>query len=342
MPARRSIARGFALAICAALLAQTVGVALAAFGGQTSNDGNSIKAADDFRPPLVTDVAVGKTAGSATGFVKQGGGYHVYANVNADTGNPASGIASVTADVRNLTTGATAVSLVAGTYSAGGVSYGYRSATALTANPVLTEGAKSFTVTATDAAANANSANGSATVDNTVPLAADVQTTNAGAAGLAEQGDTLRLTFSEPIEPQSIQTGWDGTATNIVVRLIDNSLLGIGLNNDTVQLYDLTNATALPLGVVDLGRTDYASGLVGGTVTYGVGATPSTMTLAGSTLTVTLGTYAAPGGLTPPARTTAAGTGTMAWTPVATPYDRAQNQLSTTAATESGAADRDF
>jgi hypothetical protein len=32
----------------------------------------------------------------------------------------------------------------------------------------------------------------------------------------------------------------------------------------------------------------------------------------------------------------------MTWTPVATPFDRAANAMSTTPATESGAADKDF
>jgi hypothetical protein len=321
------------------LLAQTVGVALAAFGGQTSNGGNAIKAADDFRPPLVTAVAVGKAVGGATGFVKQGGSYHVYANVNADTGNPASGIASVTADVHNLTTSATAVSLFAGTYSAGNVSYGYRSATALTANAVLTEGAKGFAVIATDAASNANSVNGSATVDNTLPLATDVQTTNAGTSSLVEQGDTLQLTFSEPVEPQSIQTGWDGTATNVVVRLADAALLGLGA--DAVQIYNAANSAPLPLGEIQLGRSDYIGVGLSGNVRFGASGTPSTMASAGNTLVVTLGTYNSTF-LVDPIRTTAGGNGTLIWTPVATPYDRAQNQLSTAAATESGAADRDF
>ncbi len=338
MRAHRAIARGLAVAIAAALLAQTVGVALAAFSGQTSNDANRVTAANDFRPPLVTAVAVGKTVGGATGFVKQGGSYYVYANVSADTGNPASGIATVTADARNLTTSAGTVTLVSGSYSTGGVSYGYRSA-AQTANAVLSEGAKTFTVTATDAASNANSANGSATVDNTAPLAADVQTTNAGTVSLAEQGDTVRLTFSEPIEPQSIQAGWNGTATNVVVRLVDAALLGLGA--DAVQFYNAANTTQLPLGEVQLGRSDYIAVGLSGNVRFGASGTPSTMAFAGNTLVVTLGTYDSVF-LVDPARTTAAGNGTMTWTPVATPYDRAQNLLSTATATESGAADRDF
>ena len=69
--------------------------------------------------------------------------------------------------------------------------------------------------------------------------------------------------------------------------------------------------------------------------------TASTMTMSGNTVTVVLGTYNATA-IVDPARTTAGGRGTMAWTPVATPFDRAANSMSTTAANESGAADRDF
>jgi hypothetical protein len=64
------------------------------------------------------------------------------------------------------------------------------------------------------------------------------------------------------------------------------------------------------------------------------------MVMSGNTITLTLGTYAAESILV--ARGTAAGTGTMVWTPVATPFDRAANAMSTTPATESGAADKDF
>ena len=342
MPARRSLARFATVAAAALTLAAAVDVALAAFGSQASSDGNVVTAAPDLTAPAVSAVVAGKASGGTPGFVKQGGGYYVYADVAVDTGSPASGIASVTANATSLTTGATAVPLVAGSYSAGGVSYGYRSATQ-TANASLVEGAKSVPVTATDGAANSGTTAGAVTVDNTAPHAADVQAANGGSTtSLLEQGDALTLNFSEPVEPQSIEAGWSGGPTPVVVRLVDNSLLGIGLNNDTVQIYDSANASALPLGTIGLGRTDYANGVLGGTVTYGVGATPSSMALSGATLTVTLGTYAAPGGLTPPARTTAGGNGTLTWTPVATPYDRAQNVLDATAASESGAADRDF
>ena len=44
----------------------------------------------------MTSAVVAKTPGYDDSYVKQGGSYYVYANVAADTGNPASGIATVT------------------------------------------------------------------------------------------------------------------------------------------------------------------------------------------------------------------------------------------------------
>jgi hypothetical protein len=340
---RRLLGAALVAAAIAAIALVAVPVTFAAFAARAESGGNEIKAAKDFRAPQVTATVVGKSAGGASGFVKQGGEYFVYANVAADTGNPPSGIASVRADVSQITTGATAVTLVAGSFSAGGVGYGYRSA-ALAANVVLAEGARSFTTTATDNALNAASLGGSVTVDNTAPKASDVQTTNVGGGtnGLAEQGDTLVLTVSEPVEPESILAGWNGTTpTNVTVRIVDNSLLGLGLGNDVVQVFNEANTTALPLGSVDLGRSDYVTGLVGGKVKFGATGTRSTMTMSGNTITVVLGTYEGEGVLGSN-RITAGGNGTAVWTPAATPYDRAMNAMSTAAATESGAADRDF
>jgi hypothetical protein len=339
----RPLGAALAAAAIAAVALVAVPVTFAAFASRTESGGNEIKAANDFRAPQVTATVVGKSAGGATGFVKQGGEYLAYANVAADTGNPASGIASVRADLSAITTGASATNLVAGSFSAGGISYGYRSA-ALTANAVLAEGAKSFTVTATDNALNAGSLGGTVTVDNTAPKAGDVQTTNVGggANGLAEQGDTLVLSFSEPVEPESILAGWSGvTGANVTVRIVDNSLLGLGLGNDVVQIFNEANTAVLPLGSVDLGRSDYVTGLVGGKVKFGATGTRSAMTMSGNTITIALGTYEGEG-LLGSNRITAGGNGSAAWAPVATPYDRAANAMSTAAATESGSADRDF
>jgi hypothetical protein len=229
--------------------------------------------------------------------------------------------------------------LVPGSYSAGGTSYGYRSASPAVA--AVPEGPTAFTVTATDNALNAAMLGGSAVVDNTAPQGSDAQTANAGGKGLAEQGDAIVLTFSEPVEPHSILAGWSGAATNVVVRIADNGLLALPTGNDTVQIYDSANKAPLPLGSLDLGRGDYVSGLLGGHIRFGASGTPSTMWLSGNAVTIMLGTYATPG-LFEAFRTTAGAAGTMSWAPTATPYDRAGNAASTAAAAETGAADKEF
>jgi hypothetical protein len=248
----------------------------------------------------------------------------------------------VKANLGELTSGQTAATLTAGTYTVGGATYGYRSAE-LTANAGV-EGSKAYSVTATDKAGNARTVDGTATVDNVTPTATDVQTANGGSTvGRAEEKDSITYTLSEPIDPQSILAGWNGTATNVVVRIYDNSvLLGLLGGDDALQVFNAANATALPLGSVDLGRTDYVTGVLGGGhITFGAGAMPSTMTMSGSAVTIVLGNYEGEGALGAN-QATAAGTGTMTWVPVATPYDRAGNSMSTNPATESGGADKEF
>jgi hypothetical protein len=297
------------------------------FTSKAPNPGNSITAAADFRAPTASAAAIGKTAGGIAGQIKKGATYYVYANVS-DSGKPASGIASVTADVSSLTAGSTAVALTAGSFTSGGVSYGYRS-TALTAGASLAAGTYSYSLTMTDVAGNSQTQSGfSVTVDNTGPSGTDVQTPSVGTTnGLAQAGDTISFSFSKAIDPNSILAGWSGSSTSVVLRLNN----GNGASNDTVTIYNATNTTQLPLGSVNLGRTDYTSA----SITFGASGTASTMVMSGNTITVTLGTQSA-------AATTAAATGTMSWTPSASATDPAGNAASTTAVTESGAADKDF
>ena len=135
---------------------------------------------------------INKTAGDRPGFVKQGGTYFVYANANDTAGTTGTHVIStVTANVTNITTGSTAVALTTagGPWTVGGVSYAYRSASLTASNPVVA-GAKSFTVTATDASGNTGGFTGSVTVDNTVPTASNIQTTNSGC--IARQGRDRR------------------------------------------------------------------------------------------------------------------------------------------------------
>jgi hypothetical protein len=297
------------------------------FTSTAPSAGNTITAATDFRAPTASASVIGKTAGGINGQIKKGATYYVYANVS-DTGKPASGVATVTANVSSLTAGSTAVALTAGSYTSGGVSYGYRSA-ALTSGSSLAAGTYSYSLTLTDVAGNSQLQSGfSVTVDNTGPSGTDVQTANGGTTnGLAQAGDTISFSFSKAIDPNSILSGWSGSSTSVVLRLNN----GAGSNNDTVTVYNSTNATQLPLGSVNLGRADYTSA----NITFGATGTASSMAMSGNTITITLGTQSA-------AATTAAATGTMSWTPSASATDPAGNAASTTAVTESGTADKDF
>jgi hypothetical protein len=307
----------------------------AAFSGTANNPANRVTAATDFRAPSVDASVISKSAGGTPGFIKQGGTYHVYANAT-DTGNPATGVGTITADVSAVTTGQTAVALAAGSFSAGGISYGFRSAQ-LTANAVLSAGSKSYSVRATDNASNGpTTGNFSVTVDNTAPAGSDVQAVNGGAtAGTAEASDTITYTFSEPVDPASVLSGWTGTSTNVVVRLINGAVLPT--TPDTVQIFNAANNAQLPLGTITLSGGSYVGGLAAGdTALFGATGTASTMVLSGSTITITLGTasgQAASAGLL---------AGAMSWVPSATATDRAGNAMSTTTVNEAAPSDLEF
>jgi hypothetical protein len=328
------------LALVATALIVSVGSTAAAFRSPTDNAGNSVTAAADFRAPTVSASAVGKTQGGATGFVKKGGTYFVYANVT-DSGNPASGVASVTATLTSLTAGASAVALSPGSFSAGGQSYNYRSAQQ-TADLTLAGGGVSYSIVTVDKASNSAASSWPATVDNTAPFGSDIQATNTsgGTAGKAEQGDTVTLTYSEPIEPESVLSGWNGSPTNVVVRVTTGIALLGGLLGQTegLQVFDATNTTALPLGAVDLKQQYVAKTvlLLNGTMTFGASGTPSTMSISGGVVTIVLGTHGGNNALT------VTTPGTMAWGPSTTPYDRAANAVSSATANESGGADVEF
>lgn len=291
--------------------------AVGSLGTVASTD---VEVAIDAVAPTISAAVIRKGEGGSASFVRQGGAYYVYADVS-DPAPYASGVATVTADVSALTAGQTAVPLTSGSWVVDGTTYNYRSAL-LTADSPLAEGVVSFSISATDAAGNADTVGGfTVTIDNTPPAGADVQTANAsgGIVGRAETGDTVTFTFSEPIEPDSILAGWDGGPTTVILRLVNNP------GGDRIQIR--VGAITLPFGTVNLGRTDYTNA----TRNF----TGSTMQMTGSSITVTLGM---PSG----AVRTAAGPGTIIWTPVNTPYDRAANPCLIIAAIESGAVDPEF
>jgi hypothetical protein len=285
------------------------------------------------RPQIGTSV-IAKNSGGVAGQIKAGGNYFVYANATG-SGNPPTGLSTLQANVSTITTGQTALALTAGSYTAGGQSYNYRSAQQ-TANAGLTAGSKSYTLTLTDTAGSQTQSSFTVNVDNTVPTATDIQTQNNNTTvGLPQITDTITRTFSEPIDPESVLAGWNGSATPVVVHLV-NALILVG-GNDGTQVFDATDAAQLPLGQIDLGRTDYVTGVLGGEIArFGATGTASSMQMTGSTIVITLGTQSGQ------AVGTAAGNGRMSWTPSTTPYDWAGNQMTATAVNESGANDKDF
>jgi hypothetical protein len=302
-------------------------VTYAAFSKTTSNPGSVVTARTDWKAPTVSATTVKKSNGYLTGYVRQGGTYHVYANVTEPTSNPAAGIASVNGNIAAVTAGQTAVPLTTagGPWTVEGVSYNYRSAL-LTADNPLGAGVKNWSLTSTDAAlptANTTDSTGlTATVDGTAPSATGIATTNSGTARRPTIGDTITFTSNERIDPESILTGWTGTSTNVTVRITNTG------GGDQLTIRNTADSAQLPLGTVNLGRTDYVTA----TATFGpsAAATKSTMVQSTNTITVTLGT------LTAGTATTAAAGGNMSWTPSATAYDRAGIAMSTTAFTEAG------
>lgn len=299
----------------------------AAFTAKSSNAGNSVTSAADWDPPTASSSAIGKTQGGTPGFIHQGGTYNVYANVT-DSGKPASGVASVTANIATVTTGQSAAPLAVGTFPIGVESDNYRTAN-LTANAVLTAGTYTYSLTSTDKAGRARTQTGyTVTVDNTVPAAADIQTTNKSGniAGRPDIGDTVIFTFSEPIDPTSVLAGWTGATINVVTRINNNTP-----TNDQLAVYNATNVTQLSLGTVNLGRNDYVTA----NTSFGAPGTASTMVMSGNAITVTLGTASA-------GPSTASSTGAMIWSPSASAFDWAGNAETITTKTETGTADKDF
>jgi hypothetical protein len=315
--------RPLALVLACGVAGSAIGLTAAAFSGTTTEQ-IDVAAAPDWTAPTVSSTVIGKATGGETGYIRQGAAntYHVYANVT-DSGNPAAGVGTVTADVSTVSTGQTSVSLTAGSYTAFGVSYGYRTASPIAPNTTVAAGSKAYTIAAVDLASPANTlsppANGSVTVDNTSPTPSSISTTNAGGtAGRPVLSDTITFTWDDPIDPQSILAGWTGGATNCVVRINNNVAATAG--NDQLLVANAANSAVLPLtgaNGVNLGTTAY----VGGARTFGASGTASSMTRSGNSITIVLGT--------PSAAATTSGAGQMIWNPSATATDRAGNASGT-------------
>jgi len=325
MPAAAAGAIGAGL-LALVLAAGALGATASDFTATVSNTGNSFAAAAANTAPTVSAAVIDKAAGGVAGSIARSGTFYVYANASDD-----GGVSSVKATLTNVTGSSTPVTLSAGSFSAGGVGYGYRSALQTASNSG--NGAASFSVTATDAAGLTGSFGASVTFDKTAPSASSIATTNhtGGIAGRAEQGDRATVTFSEAVEPDSIVDGWDGSAMNVQAAVVD----GGGSNDDVLRVYAESTpfnvASYLPVGTIDLGRSDFVTS--GSYAVFGLASangTASTMTLSASTLTIVLGS------LDSGVSSTSAGNATERYTPVATLTDLAGNAISTSAVSASG------
>ena len=189
----------------------------------------------------------------------------------------------------------------------------------------VTDGGYDLRSVTTDNAGNVTNSStvSNRVVDNTAPTALDVQTTNGGAtAGRPETNDTITFTFSEQILTTSILAGWNGTSTAVTVHINNQG------GNDRLEVWNAANTAKLPL-------TNTFLALTNNYVTAD-SVFAATMVQSGANITVTLGSF------TSGTLNTDATTGLMSWAPSATATDIAGNACSTTAATESGAADTDF
>lgn len=188
----------------------------------------------------------------------------------------------------------------------------------------VADGNYDFRAFATDNAGNttASTLQANIRIDNTAPTAADIQTVEGGGnTGRIQTGDRVLYTFSEAMQPASILTGFTGASMNVTVRV--NNVGG----GDQLLVYNAANTATTNLGTVALGSANY--------VTANRTFTNSTMALSGNVLTVTLGTPSGAVGTVP-------GNATLTWTPLAAMLDLAGNAMSTTARTETGAADPNF
>ncbi len=291
------------VALAACVLA--VGISAASFT-DTEENPQTVSAIADWVAPTASASVIDQKEARTAGYVRSSVAYYVYANA-ADSGNPPSGIASVKADVSNITSGADEVALVAGSYSADGVSYDYRSAE-LKAKSSLSAGSKSYTLDLTDVAKNSASQSFSAT-SYAAFKGTDFATANAsgGTEGKPEKGDTLAFAFNNLPEAGTIVSGWTGGDTKSVTVSITNSsaednLVVSGATIGSVALKgDFTDSTATFSG--------------------------SSISLSGSTATIVLGT--ASGSVK-----TETDKSKAVWTPSSSILDLAGNACSTSSFTD--------
>jgi hypothetical protein len=285
-------------ALAACILA--VGFSAASFTDTTQNP-QTIGAVADFLPPMASTSVIDQKENRAAGYIRSGAAYYVYANVT-DSGNPASGITSVKADVTSITSGQDEVALVAGSYTADGISYNYRSAE-LKAKASLSAGTKSYALDLADSTGNSGEQGFTATAFAAFKGSEfESDNSSGGTEGKPEKGDTVNFEFNNLPEASSFVSGWTGSDTKSV----------------TVSITDGSANDSLAVSGAAIGSVALKGDFTDSTATF----SESSMSLSGSTVTIVLGT--ASGSIK-----TDTDKSKAVWTPSLSNYDLAGNACST-------------
>jgi hypothetical protein len=149
------------------------------------------------------------------------------------------------------------------------------------------------------------------------PTATDIVGNNGGTLKKIDTagGDTLVYSFSEPMDPASIQAGWSGAATTV---------------NPSIAAGDTITAAAA-LGSVSTGAAGYVQ------ATFTVTCSTTTMVMSGSTITLNLNNCL------PTTRLKLGNaTATFVWAPSALATDQAGNPMSTVPVNEVGGPKANF
>jgi Bacterial Ig-like domain len=173
----------------------------------------------------------------------------------------------------------------------------------------LAQGTYTAVATQTDTSGNTGTSNAiTFKVDTTAPTAVSVS------------ADTLTYTYSEPIQPSSVWSGWNGSATTVHIRFTSSG-------NDTITVLTTANGTGINLGSIAT-NADYVSA----TATFNA---TMAMSADGTAVVLTLSTPTSVNASASPGRN-------MTWTVGAGIRDLAGNTIVTPATYNETSSDVDF
>ncbi|MGH3367894.1 MAG: Ig-like domain-containing protein [Nocardioidaceae bacterium] len=190
-----------------------------------------------------------------------------------------------------------------------------------------------------DGKSTTSSVVGARQVDNSPLRGVDVQATNGGlTTGRMESGDSITLTYSTVVNPATLLPGWTGTSQPLYVRIRDGAQVGLGVNDDTLDVWANSQLTSpVNLGSVNLRQNHVKTSKI---VKFNATMSASTVTVTGvnrTAVTVRLGTAVSSSGIR-----TAAAAAAMVWTPSSAAGSMTGAASSVAPATESGTVDKDF